>query len=647
MNWLHYLLEANLYLAVFYAGYYLFLSKETYYTLNRFYLLLGGVMSFILPVVQLGMLKPVERQVTAVHFSFPATTTTIMPVNTTPIAPVFTWDDAIMYAYLLGAAMLFLVLLFKLYQLFKLTRSQNTGSDGQYKVIYLDQSDTAFSFFNYLFIGTKVDQAEMIIKHELVHIRQKHSADVIFIELLKIVNWFNPFIYLMQHSLRAIHEYIADEKTATAGTDTIAYSSFLVNNAYGLSGSPITHSFFNYNLLKKRIIMLHQKRSGSLARLKYLLALPICGGLLCASTLAFSKTYGWVDIAPHHLYATNTGLQTHTAKDTDKNHIPPPPPSAPPVKRIKFLLPNPMTQHTAKGYYYSEAGYMNDIIVTIKEKNGSLKEYDKDKSTASELTMLKDKYGYVFPAHLRRPPPPPVPPVIKSDGHPSPPAQPANAKIKRYPPPVVVADTAINGHKLPVPTVKELPPPPPPAPPKPTAYTKKGYKYSEDGYLIDGKTDFRVIIFEKNGNQLAFFKSKALFTDLNLLKEKYGYTFPAMDIHSKMPPPPPTAPVKTDSKNTKQISRNEAPDSFTLNGITFTRNRPTNYVAVHPLFVINGIKYYTIGDMPHQHFSFGATDSTTIYKDDALKLAVKKLGPDALHGALYLYGKIDISIINN
>src|SRR3569833_190412 len=100
MNWLHYLLEANLYLAVFYAGYYLFLSKETYYTLNRFYLLLGGVMSFILPVVQLGMLKPVERQVTAVHFSFPATTTTIMPVYTTPIAPVFTWDDAIMYAYL-------------------------------------------------------------------------------------------------------------------------------------------------------------------------------------------------------------------------------------------------------------------------------------------------------------------------------------------------------------------------------------------------------------------------------------------------------------------------------------------------------------------------------------------------------------------
>jgi len=620
MNWLHYLLEANLYLAVFYTGYYLFLSRETYYTLNRFYLLFGSMVSFILPVVQLGMLKPVAHRVTIVHLTYPTATTAVVPKYVTPVTSSFNWDNVIVYAYLFGVAVLFLVLIFRLYQLFKLTRLQDQGSDKQYKVIYLEQSDTAFSFFNYLFIGTNVDQPEMIIKHELVHIRQKHSADVIFIELLKIVNWFNPFIYLMQHSLRAIHEYIADEKTATAGTDTIAYSSFLVNNAYGLSGSSITHSFFNYNLLKKRIIMLHQKRSGSLARLKYLLAVPICGGLLCASTLAFSKTYCWVDIAPHANYA-DTGRQFHILRDTDKTHIPPPPPPAPPVKRISFPLPKPLPNKTSKGYRYSESAYLengkSDITVTFQERNGSHKYFSKSTATPADLTLLKDKYGYVFPAHLRMSPPPPIRPTV---------------------------------HELPAtaapPTVKELPPPPPPPAP-PTAYTKKGYKYSEDGYLIDGKTDFRVIIFEKNGNQLAFFKSKASFNDLNLLKEKYGYTFPAMDIHSKMPPPPPTAPVKTYSKNTKQISRNEAPDSFTLNGITFTRNRPTNYVAVHPLFVINGVKYYTIGDMPHQHFSFGATDSTTIYKDDALKLAVKKLGPDALHGALYLYGKVDISIINN
>ncbi len=617
MNWLHYLLEANLYLAVFYAGYYLFLSRETHYTLNRFYLLFGSVISFILPVMQLGILKPVERPITAVHFTFATQSASFIPAPVATAAPIFTWQDGIVYVYLLGAVILLMVLLIKLYQLLKLTRAKKPGPEDSYKVVQINGSDTAFSFFNYMFIGTKVQQAEMIIKHELVHIRQKHSADIIFIELLKIVNWFNPFIYLLQYSLREIHEYIADEKIASSGTDALTYSSFLVSNAYGLSGSSITHSFFNYNLLKKRIIMLHQKRSGSLARLKYLLAIPICGGLLCASTLAFSKTYGWVDIAPHNSNYANTVAQARVIRDTDKTHIPPPPPPAPPVKRVKFPLPK-----TSKGYAFSESGYLengkSDITVTIQEKNGSHKEFTKSSATAADLALLKEKYGYVFPAHLQMPPPPP----------PAPPKHMAH----KLPPPVVVPDG-------------KVPPPPPPAPP--LVYTKKGYKYKEDGYVIDGKTDFRVTIFEKNGNQVSFFKNKASDADVKLLNNQYGYTFPNMNIYTKMPPPPPAAPESSTSANSLQLNRNDAPDNFTLNGVTFTRNRPTNYIAVHPLFIINGVKYYTIGKMHHQAFSFAATDSTVVIKDNKAKLAVKRLGPDALHGALYLYGKVEIAILNN
>ena len=439
MNWLHYLLEANLYLAVFYGGYYLFLSRETHYTLNRFYLLFGSVISFILPVMQLGILKPVERPITAVHFTFATQSASFIPAPVATAAPIFTWQDGIVYVYLLGAVILLMVLLIKLYQLLKLTRAKKPGPEDSYKVVQINGSDTAFSFFNYMFIGTKVQQTEMIIKHELVHIRQKHSADIIFIELLKIVNWFNPFIYLVQYSLREIHEYIADEKIASSGTDALTYSSFLVSNAYGLSGSSITHSFFNYNLLKKRIIMLHQKRSGSLARLKYLLAIPICGGLLCASTLAFSKTYGWVDIAPHHSNYADTVAQARVIRYTGKSHMPPPPPPAPPVKRVKFPLPK-----TSKGYAFSESGYLengkSDITVTIQEKNGSHKEFTKSSATAADLALLKEKYGYVFPAHLHMPPPPPPPAPPKHMAH-------------KLPPPVVVPDG------------KTPPPPPPPAPP--------------------------------------------------------------------------------------------------------------------------------------------------------------------------------------
>jgi len=627
MNWLHYLLEANLYLAVFYAGYYLFLRKETYYTLNRIYLLFSCIASFALPVMQLGTLKPVEQPVTAVHFTYaPQATATFIPVHTAPVAQVFTWQDGIVDAYLFGAAVLLMVLLVKLYQLLKLTRAKNPGAEGSYKVVHINESDTAFSFFNYLFIGTKVQQAEMIIEHELVHIRQKHSADIIFIELLKIVNWFNPFIYLLQYSLREIHEYIADEKIATSGTDALTYSSFLVSNAYGLSGSSITHSFFNYNLLKKRIIMLHQKRSGSLARLRYLLAIPICGGLLCASTLAFSKTYGWVDIAPHHSNYADTGRQFHVIRDTDKTHIPPPPPPAPSVKRVKFPLPK-----TSKGYRFSEYGNSendkSDIVVTIQEKDGSHKVYDKNKATSADLALLKEKYGYVFPAHLHVPPPPPAPP---------------KPKAHKLPPPVVVPDG-----KTPPPPPVVVPdgktPPPPPAPP--TVYTKKGYKYTEDGYVVDGKTDFRVTIFEKSGNQVAFFKSKASDADVKLLKDKYGYTFPNMTIYTKMPPPPPAAPENSVKTEKAQINRDEAPDNITLNGITVTRNRPTNYKALNPLLIINGIKYYTIGQMAHQTFNYSATDSVIVFKEG--RTAMKELGPDAQKGAFYLYGKVELAVLSH
>jgi TonB family protein len=303
MNWLYYLAEANLYLVVFYLAYCLFLTRETYYQLNRAYLVAACIISFILPVLQLGVLKPAEvLETTAMSYAAPVETAPQLPVTST-VVPVVTEqhlgvNDYLIYAYLLGACVVFCMLMVKLFSLLKLVRNAERVEHDKYKLVRLPQTDIAFSFFNYLFIGNNAPGANTIIRHELVHMRQKHSVDIIFIELLKIINWFNPFIYLLQNSLKTIHEYIADEQTAAHETDALTYSSFLVNNAYGTGGSSITHSFFNYNLLKKRIIMLNQERSGNLARLKYLIAAPICAGLLCASTLAFSKDYGWVDLAP-------------------------------------------------------------------------------------------------------------------------------------------------------------------------------------------------------------------------------------------------------------------------------------------------------------------------------------------------------------
>jgi beta-lactamase regulating signal transducer with metallopeptidase domain len=345
MNWLHYLVEANIYLGVFYLCYCLFLNNETHYTLSRIYLLFSCVISFILPVTQLSILKPIQPVVSKSVAFVPANIAMHYPIPPPPppVAPAFTLQDGLIYVYILGAAIALAIFLFRLYQLFKLSRNSKTLNDDNYRIIHLKRHNTAFSFFNYLFIGTNISQSETIIAHELVHIRQKHSWDIMLLEVLKVINWFNPFVYLLQRSIKTVHEYIADEQTAAYERDALTYSSFLLNNAYGIQGSTIAHSFFNYNLLKKRIIMLNKNRSGKLARLKYLTVLPLCAGMLCASTLAFAKDYGWVDLMPRKT------LKTAAVIDTIKHKLPPPP--APPTmkpSKVKMPPPAPPTMKQGK-----------------------------------------------------------------------------------------------------------------------------------------------------------------------------------------------------------------------------------------------------------------------------------------------------------
>lgn len=461
MNWLHYLLEANLYLCVFYAGYCLFLNKETHYTLNRVYLLLSCVVSFILPLMQIGWLKPVEAATkTVVIIPQTGYQTTVQKLA---VQPTLSFNDILIYTYILGIIVLTTVLIIRLYQLAKLTKATKTLVDDKYKLINIEGSNTAFSFFNYLFIGTKIEANNIIIRHELVHIRQKHSADIVFLELVKIINWFNPLIYLLQISLKTIHEYIADEQTAAQESDALSYSSFLVSNAYGLSGSPLAHSFFNYNLLKKRIIMLNQKRSGKLARLKYLVAVPISAGMLCASTLVFSKSYGFIDLMPGRKPTSFTVAAIHNpVVDTSQ------------VNKIST---------TAKGYKYEETGYLvnkkTDFRVIITEKNGEQKEYYKSKATPEDLATLKSKYGYTFPKMLiypKLPPPPPAPPVKSKVPKvanvklpPPPPASPV--KTKKAPKVVEVIPTAPVEAPSPAEPSSPQPPPPPPADPLQNLYS--------------------------------------------------------------------------------------------------------------------------------------------------------------------------------
>ncbi len=297
MSWIHYLLEANCYLGVFYLLYYFIFRRETSYQLNRAYLLISSVASFIIPFVQLGFLKTAPQ--IAVKMVTGATMKPL-PLKHIPVVINTHWqlNDYVLTAYFTIVLALLINLCLKIVKLFRLSQQYKATVVDSYKLVEAPGEADAYSFFNYLFINPKLAFKQTIIHHELIHIQQKHSWDILFIELIKILNWFNPIVYLLQYSIKELHEFIADSETVKAKSDTATYTDFLVNTAYGLGSSTLTSTFFNKSLLKNRIIMLHQKPSGSLARLKYLVIAPLCAALLCASTLAFSKTYGWINLAP-------------------------------------------------------------------------------------------------------------------------------------------------------------------------------------------------------------------------------------------------------------------------------------------------------------------------------------------------------------
>ncbi|MCE7068096.1 M56 family metallopeptidase [Dyadobacter sp. CY326] len=143
-----------------------------------------------------------------------------------------------------------------------------------FKLVLLPHSNVgSFSFFKWLVIN-QVDYAqnfEPILRHESVHIRQMHSIDIVLIELLKIVFWFNPIVWFYKRSIQEVHEFLADEHAP----DRDGYARFLVAYAFNTPAASLTNHFFNGPLLKSRIKMIYKNRNSEWLRSKYFIILPL------------------------------------------------------------------------------------------------------------------------------------------------------------------------------------------------------------------------------------------------------------------------------------------------------------------------------------------------------------------------------------
>lgn len=308
MSWLYYLLEANLYLVLFYGFYKITLQKDTFFKLNRFYLITSSVLALVFPFIQLGFLKKpililndliVQPSASEPQYS------DILPLQ--EVKQDFLTADHIVFAiYILVAFSLLIKLILTIKNIVKIKNLPSTTLENGVELIELKNSKMAFSFFNSIFLDPHLPDRHTIIKHELAHINQKHSFDVLFFEILQIVNWFNPILHSLKKDVKLIHEYLADEETTKAEIERYPYAMFLIQNSVGFQNFKLTNQIFSSSILKKRITMLNQKKSANWARLKMLILLPLISGVLALSTMAFTKDYGVLDLYSHALVKQDT-----------------------------------------------------------------------------------------------------------------------------------------------------------------------------------------------------------------------------------------------------------------------------------------------------------------------------------------------------
>lgn len=298
--WLLYLLEANIYVAVFYAFYLLVLKRETFSTINRWFLLAVTAAAFILPLAKaerVVLTAPRLTQIPANLSDQVLAISSYSPVK--PAAAVAGQSAQMSYGnvFITACLSISLILIIKLtLNILKIVRLYRR-SEKHYRAggiihVLLKEKEDVFSFFNWLFYHPKFKNNEAILAHEEVHIRQKHSLDLLFFGLLRAFNWFNPIFKYLLNDVRINHEFIADEIAAGKCPTKYAYATLLIQYADSNNAQTPAHAMFSSRQLKSRINFLAKKRSSKIHRLKLLLVAPILIIVFFISAFKVPKEYG-------------------------------------------------------------------------------------------------------------------------------------------------------------------------------------------------------------------------------------------------------------------------------------------------------------------------------------------------------------------
>ena len=275
-----YILKSAICLALFYLGYRLLLSRDTFLRFNRFALLSGFGLAALLPLVRVGVegvspLGPALEEWGRIA---------------APVEPAATASPAVscysigLAIYLMGVLFFIARFLWGVVSLIRLIRAgrRERLADGSWLVLHRLPL-APFSWLCYIFLAEKdlLSKPELILAHEQAHIRMRHTWDLLFTELFLWLQWFNPAAWLLRQELQAVHEFEADAAVLGMGYDSKEYKLLLIEKAVGSSRYTLANSL-NHSSLINRITMMQKRKSNPWARMKYAFVLPVAATAMAA-----------------------------------------------------------------------------------------------------------------------------------------------------------------------------------------------------------------------------------------------------------------------------------------------------------------------------------------------------------------------------
>ncbi|MDF2193107.1 M56 family metallopeptidase [Paraflavitalea sp. CAU 1676] len=416
---MQYILKLSIALTVVYLFYWLLLRRLTFHNWNRWYLLLYSAVCFLIPMVDVGSLLQRRGWIDATVVNYIPSLTNAgkayLPVERKEIV----WA-VVSLLVAAGTVLMLIRMLVQYWSLRRLLSSAVLLSDGDVKLFHVEKKIIPFSTGNAIYVNRHLHQdheLREIIRHEFIHIKQRHSLDLWWSELLCITNWYNPFAWLIRKAIRQNLEYIADHQVLQSGLDRKQYQ-YLLLKVTGVAPFSFT-SNFNFSSLKKRIVMMNKNKSANAHLMRFLFILP----LLVVVLLAFRK-----------VTITNTSVTVSNITDTV------------PVKTID--IDAEFKKRNIKQIMITEKG--DKAKVTLRD--GTVKSFDLTK--ADEKAAFEKAYGDLEP-----PAPPLAPRPSKLAAPPAPPApvkgqQPAQPATPPAPPVPVEAPQPSQPAQPPAPPVK-------------------------------------------------------------------------------------------------------------------------------------------------------------------------------------------------